>query len=216
MRKLVYLLFVFLLPFSACQTQRGEGKGREEAIVLNDSAVRMALLGDSIEVVRAIRLLDEATAIDPDYYIAYRNKAAFLRKVGQIEGLFSAMKEMERIRPRNPYTKTMLGACYERYSKDIRRAMLKYEEADRLYRVMSDSITPESNTYIALVTSRVGNLKLLGRQAEADSLLQALSQGYSEDESIGNFALEEAKILLDRPREELLEMVFSSPAVGIP
>lgn len=94
--------------------------------------------------------------------------------------------------------------------------MLKYEEADRLYRVMSDSITPESNTYIALVTSRVGNLKLLGRQAEADSLLQALSQGYSEDESIGNFALEEAKILLDRPREELLEMVFSSPAVGIP
>ncbi|KGN81073.1 hypothetical protein HR13_02445 [Porphyromonas gulae] len=94
--------------------------------------------------------------------------------------------------------------------------MLKYEEADRLYRVMSDSITPESNTYIALVTSRVGNLKLLGRQAEADSLLQALSQGYSEDESIENFALEEAKILLDRPREELLEMVFSSPAVGIP
>lgn len=149
-------------------------------------------------------------------YIAYRNKAAFLRKVGQIEGLFSAMKEMERIRPRDPYTKTMLGACYERYSKDIRRAMLKYEEADRLYRVMSDSITLQSNTYIALVTSRVGTLKLLGRQAEADSLLQVLSQGYSEDESIGNFALEEAKILLDRPREELLEMVFSSPAVGIP
>ncbi|KGN81074.1 hypothetical protein HR13_02450 [Porphyromonas gulae] len=59
----------------------------------------MALLGDSIEVVRAIRLLDEATAIDPDYYIAYRNKATFLRKVGRIEGLFSAMKEMERIKP---------------------------------------------------------------------------------------------------------------------
>lgn len=94
--------------------------------------------------------------------------------------------------------------------------MLKYEEADRLYRVMSDSITPESNAYIALVTSRAGNLKLLGRQAEADSLLQALSQGYSEDESIENFALEEVKILLDRPREELLEMVFSSSAVDIP
>ena len=132
MKLIILPFFISCLLFSACGTKAQENNYNKKAKQLNDSAIAMGLLGDTAKVMAAIQLLNEATNIQPDYYLAYWNKLAFQCQLGLMDDVFTTLKIMEQISPENPDLKTRLGVFYERYKKDAIQAQVKYNEAEVL------------------------------------------------------------------------------------
>lgn len=212
MKLIIYTFFIFFLLFSACNSKAQEHHYNERAKQLNDSAVAMSLLGDTAKVITAIELLNEATDIQPDYYLAYCNKLIFQRQLGLIDDAFSTLKAMEQLNPKNPDLKTMFGILYEQYKQDTIQAKVKYSEADLLYKSILDTINSNSLSYQSIITNYAFNLKLLGKNFEADSILYSFIQNYYDEnkEEDKVFKQHIETYFIKKTREDLINMTLSN------
>jgi len=208
MKLIIYPLFISCLLFFGCNSKAQEHNYHKEATLLNDSAVTMSFWGDTAKVMEAIKLLNEATDIQPDYYSAYWNKLMFQRQLGLMDDAFATLKVMEQIRSKNPDLKTMLGTFYEQYKQDTIQAMVKYREADLLYKSILDTITPNSLSYQSIITSYALNLKMLGKNFEADSILLLFIQNYyyNDKEEYKVFKQFIETNIIKKTREELINL----------
>jgi len=189
---------LFLLFFSCGNTPQ------EEALRLCNKAVFLiANNPDTTKVLKAIQLLDKATDIQPDYYVAYDNKFAFQCELDLIDDAFCTLKNMERLKPESPDLKTTLGAFYEYYKKDTIRAMNKYNEANLLYKLILDTLNPDFRNYEFIITDYAFNLKLLKEDAEANQVLHDCF-GNDIKDFIDTF-------MVKRTREEVLKWKYFTP-----
>lgn len=130
-----------------CNSKTKRDNCNKQVRQLNDCAVAIGSLGDTAKIMVAIELLNKVIAMKPDFYSAYWNKLAFQYRLGLMDDAFATLKSMERINPENPDLKTMLGAFLEQNKKDSTRAMIKYKEADLLYKNILDTISPNCLSY---------------------------------------------------------------------
>ncbi|MDR1679191.1 MAG: hypothetical protein LBR81_05365 [Prevotellaceae bacterium] len=200
MKLIPYILFLF---FIACNGTNTQNKAQQ----LNDSAVSMSLLGDTAKVTAAIELLNKATAMQSDYYVAYWNKLIFQRQLGLMDDAFSTLKIMEQLNPENPDLKTMLGSVYEKYKKDTIQAVNKYKEADLLYKSILDTLSSESISYQNMLINYAINTKLLGQENNAKTILTSIIQDSNNEDF--NELIDAS--LVRKTRIELLESVFQCP-----
>jgi len=167
MKIIIYSLIIFSLLLSGCNTNP-----QKKAKQLHDKAIFITLREpDSAKIMKAIELLNQATDLQPDYYVAYGNKLKFQRGLGLWNDAFSTLKVMEQLKPNDPDLKTMLGAFYEHHKKDTIQAKIKYNEADLLYKHMLDTILYNSYNYESVIIGYTLNLKLLGEESEANRIL---------------------------------------------
>lgn len=207
MKLVFYLCLISCLLSSSCNS-KSQKNDYNKAEQLNERALSLGLLGDTIQIMEAIQLLNEATNIQPDYYAAYWNKLTFQRQLGLIDDIFLTLKAVEQFRSKDPYLKTQLGAFYELYKGDTIRGKIRYEEADLLFISILDTINPNSIEYEGAITSYALNLKLLGREEEANRILCSHIKNYDEE-------YDEYKLLMETfiksTRKELLNtMVFGN------
>ncbi len=207
MKSIICPFIISFLLFFGCSSKAREHNYHKNARQLNDSAVKIASFGDTIKIMHAIELLNEAIDIKPDYYLAYWNKLIFQRQLGLMDDAFATLKAIEEISPKNPYIKTMLGVFYEQNKKDTTEAMVKYKEADLLYKSIFDSNT-DSLSYPSMLTNYTLNLKMLGRDFEADSILYSFIQNYCHDAKEENRVFKEfiETNIIKKTREELINM----------
>ncbi len=182
MKLIVYSFIISCLLFFGCNSKEQEHNYNKKARQLNDSAVTMSLLGDTAKIMAGIELLNKATDIKPDYYLAYWNKLVFQIKLGLMDNAIATLKVMEQISPENPDLKTMFGIFYEQNRKDTMEAMVKYKEADLLYKSILDTINTNSLSYQSIITNYALNLKMLGKNFESDSILYSFIQNYYHDD----------------------------------
>jgi hypothetical protein len=132
----------------------------------------------------------------------------FQRQLGLMDDAFATLKVMEQIRSKNPDLKTMLGTFYEQYKQDTIQAMVKYREADLLYKSILDTITPNSLSYQSIITSYALNLKMLGKNFEADSILLLFIQNYyyNDKEEYKVFKQFIETNIIKKTREELINL----------
>jgi len=209
MKLVIYSFLISCLLFSACNSKTQEHNYNEKAKQLNDSAVTMSFqLSDTAKVMAAIQLLNEATNIQSDYYSAYWNKLVFQSQLGLIDDAFATLKIMEQISPKNPDLKLRLGNFYEQHKKDTIQAMSKYREADLLYKSILDTINTNSLSYQSIITSYALNLKMLGKNVEADSILYSFIQNhyYDDKEEYEVFKQFIETYIFKKTREEVINM----------
>src|SRR4051812_13855444 len=97
-----FFFYLLLLAFVSCDSEKPKRKINPQARALNDTACMISRSGKAEDVLRAITLLDSATAIDPDYFTAYWNKMAFLNETKQYSRSLRAVKELNRLHPNDP------------------------------------------------------------------------------------------------------------------
>jgi hypothetical protein len=205
MKLVISLLLFYCVLFFSCNDKAKECNYNERAIQLNDSAIMISSWGDTAKILIAIELLNEATDIQPDYYLAYWNKLTFQRQLNLMDDASVTLKVMEQLSPENPDLKTMLGAIYERYRKDTVLAINKYNEADLLYKTILDTLNPASFSYQSVVTSYAFNLKMLRKNIDFDSIF---IYGYynNDKEKYETFKKYIENHFVRKSREELINM----------
>ena len=215
MKSLIYSFVISCLLLLSCNSKAEKDNFNTQVRQLNDSAVAIGSLGDTAKIMVAIELLNKVIAMKPDYYLAYWNKLTFQYRLGLMEDAFATLKSMEQINPENPDLKTMIGAFLEQNKKDSIQAMTKYKEADLLYRNILDTISPNCLSYQSTMINYILNLKLLGENFDADSILYSPTQNdyYGKEEIYEAFKQFAENNLMKKTREELVKMI-SQPSEG--
>lgn len=142
-------LFMFL-TLTPCNAQSNKKLccGHEPdpaAIELNNQAVNAytnhSNSPDSVK--KAMTLLDRAIEKDPDYQLAYANKAKYLKNQGDIAQALETLNAYLKRNPTEPYTLLGAGMFYEKLGNK-KEAMDYYKRAEanfkRLYEKDHDSV----------------------------------------------------------------------------
>ena len=198
-------LFMFL-TLTPCNAQRNEKlccghKPDSAVIVLNNQAVNAytnhSNSPDSVK--KAMTLLDCAIEKDPDYQLAYANKAEYLKNQGDIAQALETLNAYLKRNPTEPYTLLGAGIFYEKLGNK-KEAMDYYKRAEenfkRLYEEEHES-PDEINRYFAIRLMEGPKKAKALYEAERDRLAS------TEEQRKVNDAL--VMLILETPREQLIK-----------
>jgi len=198
-------LFMFL-TLTSCNAQRNKKlccghKPDSTVIVLNNQAVNVythwSNSPDSVK--KAITLLDSAIEKDPDYQLAYANKAEYLKSQGNIAQALETLKAYLKRNPTEPYTLLGAGMFYEKMGNK-KEAMDYYERAEenfnRRYEEDHDTVH-EINRYLSI--------KLMEGPKKVKALYEAERNrlASTEEQRKQNDAL--VKAIIETPLEQLVK-----------
>ena len=198
-------LFMFL-TLTSCNAQSNkklccEHKPDSTVIVLNNQAVNVythwSNSPDSVK--KAITLLDSAIEKDPDYQLAYANKAEYLKSQGNIAQALETLKAYLKRNPTEPYTLLGAGMFYEKMGNK-KEAMDYYERAEenfnRRYEEDHDTVH-EINRYLSI--------KLMEGPKKVKALYEAERNrlASTEEQRKQNDAL--VKAIIETPLEQLVK-----------
>ena len=122
MRKLVFIIII--LPFIACHH-----KPDAKAVALVKKANQLGLesqYNDTIKANEALKLLDEAIAIDDQYFSAYYSKSMFLAVKKDIDGELLNNAKLIELRPNQPMWLIQRGLYYD-IKGDKKKATENYD-----------------------------------------------------------------------------------------
>ncbi len=198
-------LFMFL-TLTSCNAQSNKKlccghKPDSTVIVLNNQAVNVythwSNSPDSVK--KAITLLDSAIEKDPDYQLAYANKAEYLKSQGNIAQALETLKAYLKRNPTEPYTLLGAGMFYEKMGNK-KEAMDYYERAEenfnRRYEEDHDTVH-EINRYLSI--------KLMEGPKKVKALYEAERNrlASTEEQRKQNDAL--VKAIIETPLEQLVK-----------
>lgn len=198
----IWSLFIFL----ACSTNEKniyDSENKKKAIELNNKGIELAsnLNADSIE--KAIELFNQATQLDPDYYLAYWNKYVYQNQLGKKKDALETLTKLEDLKPNNADLKVTAGIFLE-LNGDSLSARQKFLVAEELYFKTLDTVELNSNTYYSILTNKAVNLKYLGQNDEANKLLIKVKNETNEES-----LKEMTTYFISLSRKELLKSFIS-------
>ena len=198
-------LFMFL-TLTSCNAQRNEKlccghKPDSTVIVLNNQAenVYMHWSNSPDSVKKAITLINGAIEKDPDYQLAYANKAKYLKEQGDIAQALETLNAYLKRNPTEPYTLMGAGLFYEKLGNK-KEAMDYYKRAEenfkRLYEKDNDS-AHEINRYFAI--------RLIEGPEKAKALYEAERDRLASNEERRKVNDVLMKYIIETPREQFVK-----------
>jgi len=198
-------LFMFL-TLTPCNAQSNKKLccGHEPdstVIVLNNQAVNVythwSNSPDSVK--KAMTLLDRAIEKDPDYQLAYANKAEYLKSQGNIAQALETLNAYLKRNPTEPYTLLGAGMFYEKMGNK-KEAMDYYKRAEenfkRLYEEDHNSVH-EINRYLAIMLIEGPKRIKALYEAERDRLASDEENRKANDTFVMS--------IIETPREEFIK-----------
>ena len=205
MKKLFLILTAFLsiTALSACG-QRAEKTSKHKvdskAHQLNDSAISLTMKSqDSLTYVKAISLLNQATAIDSDYYFAYWNKLAFQSQLEQYDKALLTTKQLLRLKPNAPDYYLSIGMLYEK-TGDTTSANKYFHTGLSLYNNLLDTMSTKNKSYNILLMNKSLNLILVGQEKKGNEILKQLY-----DRQIDETFKEFYSSFMNKSRKEIID-----------
>ncbi len=198
-------LFMFL-TLTPCNAQRNEKlccghKPDSAVIVLNNQAVDAYTYHSNSpdSVKKAMTLLDRAIEKDPDYQLAYANKAEYLKNQGELTQALETLNAYLKRNPTEPYTLMGAGLLYETLGNK-KEAMNYYKRAEenfkRLYEKDNDS-AHEINRYYAI--------RLIEGPEKVKALYKAERDRLASDEERRKVNDVLVMSIIETPREQFLK-----------
>ncbi|MEO6852133.1 MAG: hypothetical protein ABI203_07990 [Mucilaginibacter sp.] len=213
MKKLSILLFPLFL-FS-CKPHHN--KPDPEAMKLNDSAVNImtSMLGgqlesrvgkDSLYKIQ-LKMLNRATKIDSNYFVAYVNKFGAQCRLKRYKDALITGKEMVRLAPKDPVIKFLVGKIYEQNGDTI-LARSYYQDYlsycdDRL-----DTMSTNNKSHKDIELQKAMVLVLLNQEQKGHEILNRLSQ-QADDWDKDTYI-----ILMHLKRADMIECKDTSITIG--
>ena len=202
---LVSSLFMFL-TLTSCNAQSNKklccGHKPDAAVIgLNNQAENVykywSNSPDSMK--KAITLINSAIEKDPDYQLAYANKAEYLKSQGNIAQALETLNAYLKRNPTEPYTLMGAGLFYEKLGNK-KEAMDYYKRAEenfkRLYEKDNDS-AHEINRYFAI--------RLIEGPEKAKALYEAERDRLASNEERRKVNDVLMKYIIETPREQLFK-----------
>jgi tetratricopeptide (TPR) repeat protein len=201
MMTLKFTLILLLVGLFSCGQTGSNHTINPYAKKLNDSAVRMTFQMNDSSYQKAILLLDQATAIDSNYFVAYYNKLIFQSQLKQYDKALVTSNNLIRIRPMAPDLHLTCGELYEKISDTV-SAKYNFQTALSLYDSILDTMSVGNRHYDMLFMNKAIDLIMLGEQIQGHELLKQLYDRQT-DEDFKDVILS----FMNKNRKELLEQI---------
>jgi len=160
-----------IISLAGCYVnENGDYKPSNRARELNNEAVRALADGKFDEGIRAV---NEALSYDPEFYVAYSNKAALLGRMNRNEEAATALETAISMRPSYVDAYVPLGIFREKAGK-LDEAAANYKKAVDLY----DAILAKTPDDVKAICSRAVALYLLH---DGPAALTALKTALEKD-----------------------------------
>jgi tetratricopeptide (TPR) repeat protein len=202
MKKIIFFLFLPLIFLFSCNSSVDNSKGdsvSNDAVKWNDSALSNYFYkDDSLTLVKKIALLDKATQIDSNFYIAYCNKLAFQNEAKQYVQALKTVKEIIRLSPATPDFYGTAGLLYERTGDSVNSAKYYSIAIERFNKVL-DTVPAGSKNYYQYLSTKALTLIFSGNK-EGYTILDSISK--NENDSM---AAKFASMYMTKTKEEILD-----------
>ncbi len=169
--KHIYIIPILLLL--ACGENNETTNINNEAIQYCDSAMALSITEGVVGYERAIKMLDKATEIDTNYYLAYWNKLPLLTELKQYDKALIAAKHLIRANPTNPDIYVTTGALYHRLGDTISAGRYYYNGME-LYDKYLDTMNARNNSYDMLLMNKGITLVMLGKNKAGNNVLKSI------------------------------------------
>jgi len=192
-------IFFLLTALSACG-QRAENNKHlidPKAGRLNDSA--LSIMERSQDYKKAIALLDQATRIDSNFYIAFWNKTNFELDMNEFDSALSTAKNLHRIKPGSPDYFFVEGIIYDKM-RDTISSQKYFRESENRYETILDTMNTSSKQYRSMLITKAANLKIIGQEQKGNDLLKQLRDSEKDDfqkEMLDSMIIDSKEQILD-------------------
>lgn len=206
MVNLKFIFILFFLGFYSCSPSPTP-KYPLPPITLKLHSMAMDLvpyINNNDSCLKAIKLLDSATSLDSNYFLAYYNKVMFLNTLNEYGKAIVAIKNSIRIKPEANDLYMLGGLLYEKVSDSLLAAQY-FRESLNICNKILDTMSKGNSDYLMLMSNKVINLIMLGNHSEANKLLKKIYENET-DESEKNNILE----TMSATKAELINKIFSA------
>lgn len=195
--KILSLSFLFTILFACSENQQTKKYvPHPSAKQLADSAAMIMMHSDDKE--KAIALLDQATQIDSNYYLAFFNKLLFQSSLNRFDDALVTVKNLIRLRPQDPDTYMTAGSTYW-MAGDSLQAMNHFTKASNLFDEMLDTMSTSNKSYQPALMDQAIALILIGNEEKGK---KALTDLYNKQTNEDNKLV--LKMFLGKSRKQLL------------
>jgi tetratricopeptide (TPR) repeat protein len=208
MRNVKITWVLLLISLGSCTQNAAEHKVDPAAKVFNERAMTLYSSIDNIDSAKkAIALLDSATTIDSDYYLAYYNKLVFLGNIKQFDKALLAVNNLIRIRPSAHDFYLTRGFLYYRLA-NMKASKLDFQQALTICSKVLDTMSLKSKNYDYICLDKAISLVMLGQQSEGQVILKQIYNRQTDSSwkkyygSYLNKSPKQLVDLLDSPPEE--------------
>ena len=168
------LLFI-LIGLYSCGQNNAKHKVDPTAVSLNNKAMTLVKFIDNEDSSKkAISVLDNATAIDSNYFLGYYNKLMFLDQLKQYDKSVLTVNKLIQLRPYAHDLYLTAGIIYERKG-NTSSSKIYFEKSLAICNKVLDTIKISNSDYIMLISNKVVNLIMLNRNSERDMMVQEAS-----------------------------------------
>ena len=166
-------IFFLLIALNVCgqQPANDEHSINSQARQLNDSA--LSIVRNTQDFAKAITLLDQATKIDSNYYLAFWNKISFQSELKQFDNALVTAKNLNRIKPESPDYFFIDGLIYDKIHDTI-SSQKYFIKAEVCYDKILDTMNKASKEYDNFLMNKAVNLILIGQQQKGNNILEQL------------------------------------------
>ena len=201
MRILIVLLSI---SFVACGQQTKKHVINPKAKLLADSAYKFVRtnLGDTASLQSAIKLLKQATEIDSNYILGFRNTLSYQFILKDYSGALVTAKRMSDLRPQNADFFSTLGITYELNSDTI-SSKPNFQKAVDIYSKVLDTLS-DQKAILSVKSSKAVNFLFLNHYQEGQAIIQELIQN-SKD----SIEAEGLKLYLNKTGHEIILMFLN-------
>ena len=175
----------------SCNSQT-HSESHNEAIELNNQAIKII----NSDPDSALILLDKATIIDKNNYVAYNNKVSVYCSKGDYENAIKAAEQGLKIKPDLAEAVTMLGMLYD-FTGQPGKAKDQYQKAIDLY---DNRISTSDKDKQANRLNKAHALLLLGNETEGQNEVRELLKENPDDFTI--------QMLVDFDKNKYLNDLF--------
>lgn len=191
-------LFLIIVFYSCGQESNSKkNSAKPDAKSLNDSAT--LIVKQTQDYAKAISLLDEATQLDSNYLVAYRNKLSFQLQLKQYDQALLTAHDLKRLKPAMPDYYTTIGILYDIKGDTVSSSKF-FAEASAKFDSILDTMSKTSMNYDILLMNKAINLILLDEQQKGNDILKQLHDKHKEEGYRESLAL-----LRNKSKQELLE-----------
>ena len=148
---------------------------------------------------KAIALLDQATRIDSNFYMAFWNKTNFQLELNQFDSALSTAKNLNRIKPESPNYFFVAGIIYDKMLDTI-SSQKYFQESENRYEKILDTMNTSSKQYRGMLMTKAANLKIIGQQQKGNDILKQL-----RDSEKDGFQKEMLDSMINKSKQQILD-----------
>lgn len=181
---LASLMAVVLMLAIACQNQDKNQTSRfdQAAIDLQMAAMEDAglLEGDTAKMQKALRKLDEALAIEPQYDYALYSQMQLYMALQHYDSATVAAAKLVEIAPNDPLRRGVMGVLFDVQGDSV-AAYKQYVLAAQHFEKVLDTLTLNQDSIGSTRLLYAQMLKLMGQEEEANQIIGKLAFEQKQD-----------------------------------